>query len=165
MKLDTDTFTYIESQIKKRNQDMSKHHSRMATFPYPSKLLKERKDLALPIVCVNENVYILPGIPSLFKVLLNSLIPRLERLSGSKFYRIEIATKLSEVDIATVLTQTQEKVDALGIKIGSYPLWGKNEQGIRVVVSISGKDESKVKETSQDIIKDIQGWQVIKSHL
>lgn len=158
MKRDDATYNYIKKQMEKRNQKVTEYHARMATFPSPAQLLKERKDLPIPIVCVNNNVYILPGIPSLFKVLLDSLVPRLEKLSGSKFYRHEIATKQPETTIAHTLTEIQKQADEHGIKIGSYPVWGKHSEGIRVVVTISGKDETQVNKYSQQVIKSIEGW-------
>lgn len=165
MKVDANTYRYLEKQISKKGHVMTKHHARMATFPYPALLLLEKKDIGLPIVVVNQNIYILPGIPSLFKMLLDSLQPRLERLSGSRFYRNEIATAESEVAIADILTTAQVKADIYGIKVGSYPLWGKNIDNIRVVVNVSGKNQLKVDEISKDITIDIKGWSYNKSHL
>lgn len=165
MKVDPNTYRYLEKQISKKGHVMTKHHARMATFPYPALLLLEKKDIGLPIVVVNQNIYILPGIPSLFKMLLDSLQPRLERLSGSRFYRNEIATAESEVAIADILTTAQVKADIYGIKVGSYPLWGKNIDNIRVVVNVSGKNQLKVDEISKDITIDIKGWSYNKSHL
>ncbi|CAO3634008.1 unnamed protein product [Mucor hiemalis] len=158
MKRDSNTYNYIKKQIEKRNQKVTEYHARMATFPFPAQLLKERVDLPIPIVCVNNNVYILPGIPSLFKILLDSLVPRLEKLSGSKFYRHEIATKQSETTIAHTLAEIQTQGDKDDIKIGSYPVWGKHPEGIRVVVTISGKNEIQVNKYSQQVIKSIEGW-------
>lgn len=162
MKVDTSTYNFLQKQIVKEGQVMTKHHARMVTFPYPAELLRK---LILPVVVVNENVYILPGIPSLFKMLLDSIQPRLERLSGSKFYRNEIATAESEVTIADVLTAAQAKANEYQIRVGSYPLWGKNPENIRVIVSVSGKNQTKVDEISKEITNDIKGWSYNKSHL
>jgi molybdopterin-biosynthesis enzyme MoeA-like protein len=168
MKIDTETYNYIEKQLSKRNPaiKMTKNHARMATFPHPAKLLRERDDLKIPIVVVNDNIFILPGIPSLFKTTLGYLVPQLEKSSGSKFYRNEIATQQSEVTIADTLTATQVKADKFGIKIGSYPVWGKNAENIRVVVTVSGKDQAQVDDFSREVTREIQGWPYInKSRL
>lgn len=161
MKVDQKTYSYIEKQLSKRKNGpvkMTKNHARMVTFPHPARLLRERNDLNIPIVVVNDNIYILPGIPSLFKILLDSLVPRLKKLSNSKFYRTEIATQQSEPNIADTLTAAQLKADAFNIKIGSYPVWGKHPENVRVVVTVSGKDQVKVDEFSREITKEIQGW-------
>ncbi|GAA5817794.1 hypothetical protein MFLAVUS_011350 [Mucor flavus] len=166
MKVDDSTYNYIETQIKKRGKVMTKHHARMATFPSPAILLRERKDIQIPIVMVNQNVYILPGIPSLFKILLDSLQFKLQSLSGSRFYRTEIATSQSEVVIADTLSKAQSNADLFGIKIGSYPFWGKNVDNIRVVVNVSGKDQLKVNQITETITAEIKGWPYInKSRL
>lgn len=166
MKVDDSTYNYIETQIKKRGKAMTKHHARMATFPSPAILLRERKDIQIPIVMVNQNVYILPGIPSLFKILLDSLQFKLQSLSGSRFYRTEIATSQSEVVIADTLSKAQSNADLFGIKIGSYPFWGKNVDNIRVVVNVSGKDQLKVNQITETITAEIKGWPYInKSRL
>ncbi|KAG2212394.1 hypothetical protein INT47_001755 [Mucor saturninus] len=162
MKVDTGTYNFLEKQIANKGQTMTKHHVRMVTFPYPAELIRE---MVLPVVVVNKNVYILPGIPSLFKMLLDSIQPRLEKLSGSKFYRNEIATAASEVTMADILTAAQLKGNEYGIRVGSYPLWGKNPENIRVVVNVSGKDQSKVDELSKEITNDIKGWPYKQSRL
>ncbi|KAI9348328.1 MoaB/Mog domain-containing protein [Pilaira anomala] len=161
MKVDQMTYQYIEKQIKKGGgKEMTKHHARLATFPSPAILLRERKEIMIPIVVVNRNVYILPGIPRLFKLLMDSLQMKLQGLSGTRFYRREIATSQSEVVIADVLSVAQTKADLFGIKIGSYPIWGAvdDDDDVRVIVNVSGKDELKVNEMSDMITSQIQGW-------
>lgn len=162
MKVDNMTYDFLEKQLVKKGQTMTKHHVRMVTFPYPAELIRET---VLPVVVVNKNVFILPGIPRLFKMLLDSIQPRLEKLSGSKFYRNEIATAESEVTIADILTAAQVKGNEYGIRVGSYPLWGKNPENIRVVVNVSGKNQCKVDEISREITNDIKGWSYKKSRL
>ncbi|KAG1459298.1 hypothetical protein G6F46_005518 [Rhizopus delemar] len=156
LKLDGETYEYFEKQLEKGKLKMTKNHARMATFPYPARLLKEKRDIPIPIVVVNENIYILPGVPVLFKVLLNSLQTRLALMSGSKFYRNEIATKQTEVMIADILTEIQSQA-MNEVKIGSYPLW-KDKDGIQVIISVSGKDQLKVDKVSQEIMTKTNGW-------
>jgi molybdopterin-biosynthesis enzyme MoeA-like protein len=148
-----------------KNNGMTKHHIRMATFPHPALLLREKKELKIPVVVANRNVYILPGVPRLFKVLLDSLGSYLQKLSTSKFHRIEIATSESEVAIADVLTKAQAKADQDSIKIGSYPLWGKNDDNVKVVVSVSGKNQGRVQDIAAQLLKEMKGWYYNKSHL
>ncbi|KAI8886285.1 Molybdopterin binding protein [Backusella circina FSU 941] len=161
LKVDTMTHDYIQSQLSKmspNNNSMTKHHIRMATFPHPAILLREKKELKIPIVVVNRNIHILPGVPRLFKILLDSLGPYLQKLSTSKFYRIDIATSQAEVAIADALTKAQANADGDFIKIGSYPLWGKNEDNVNVVVSVSGKNQERVQEIAAQVLKETKGW-------
>ncbi|RCI04785.1 hypothetical protein CU098_012871 [Rhizopus stolonifer] len=129
LKVDEDTYRYFEKQLEKRKLKITKNHIRMTQFPYPAQLLRERKEIQIPIVVVNKNIHILPGVPALFKILLDSLQKRLSSMSDSKFYRNEIATKQDETAIADILADIQSK--ATEVKIGSYPLW-KDKNGIQV---------------------------------
>ncbi|ORE09452.1 Molybdopterin binding protein [Rhizopus microsporus var. microsporus] len=152
---DKDTLEFFKRQAEKRNMKWTKSHVRMATFPYPAELLREKKGIPFPIVVVNKNIHILPGVPMLFKILLDSLKPRLAVMSGSRFYRCEIATRKTEVSIAEVLADIQARSD--DAKIGSYP-FGKNQDGIQVVITVSGKEQSKVDKVTREIMEKTEGW-------
>lgn len=146
---------------------LTEPRKRMALFPHPSKILRVHKDLWVPIVVVNGNIHILPGIPKLFETLVTSLKPHLEEAMtkkqvNGKYYRMEIATKLNEGNIAPFLTSIQESVKNKHIKIGSYPKWIAGPDGEKVVVSVVGKDEASVNEISQVITKEINGWKYVK---
>lgn len=165
MRVDQETYDYIQTQLTKRNPDtaMTKFHARMATFPHPATLMRELPNIKIPIVVVHDNIYILPGIPSLFQLLLNSLKPKLQAMSKSAgFHRREIATASPEVSIASILSDfhTQD------VKIGSYPMW--NNDKIRVVVTVSGQDQSQVNAIADKLTDAIHGWSytsALKSHL
>ncbi|KAI9478547.1 MAG: MoaB/Mog domain-containing protein, partial [Benjaminiella poitrasii] len=152
LKMDETTYELI---MNRSNHKLTTEQARqLATFPYPAVLLRENKNLLIPIAVVNDNIYVLPGIPALFQLLLDSLR---SRLSQDKFYfRLEVATEQPEMAIADILRRIQQEVSQ--VKIGSYPVWQeKKDSKTRVVVTITGQDESKVKETSQLIQKEIQG--------
>lgn len=155
MKVDQETYDYIQKQLIKRNPNtvMTKFHARMATFPHPAILLRELPNIKIPTVVVHDNVYILPGIPSLFQLLLNSLKPKLQAMSQSAgFHRREIATASPEVSIAGILSDfhTQD------VKIGSYPMW--NNDKIKVIVTVSGQDRSQVNAIADKLTGAIHGW-------
>ncbi|CAO3668927.1 unnamed protein product [Rhizopus stolonifer] len=147
----------ISSKERIPDWELTEARKRMALFPEPSIKLRSDKTFWVPVVVVNKNIHILPGIPRLFEGLMNSLKPHFQQLVGDqkRYYRLQVATKLGEGDIAPFLTQVQDKVK--DIKIGSYPKWGL-ENGVRVVVSIVGKDHDQVEITSQEIMKGIEGW-------
>ncbi|CAO3665013.1 hypothetical protein G6F70_005199 [Rhizopus microsporus] len=155
LKTDKDTLEFFKRQAEKRNMKWTKSHVRMATFPYPAELLREKKGIPFPVVVVNKNIHVLPGVPMLFKILLDSLKPRLAVISGSRFYRCEIATRKTEVSIAEVLADIQARSD--DAKIGSYP-FGKNQDGIQVVITVSGKEQSKVDNITREIMEKTEGW-------
>ncbi|EPB82109.1 hypothetical protein HMPREF1544_11145 [Mucor circinelloides 1006PhL] len=165
MKVDQETYDYIQKQLSRRNPNtaMTKFHARMATFPHPATLLRELPNIKIPIVVVHDNIYILPGIPSLFQLLLDSLKPKLQAMSQSVgFYRREIATASSEVSIAEILSRLHTQ----DIKIGSYPVW--NNDKIKVIVTVSGQDVSQVNAIADKLTDAIHGWPYTsapKSHL
>ena len=77
----------------------------MATLP----------DLWLPLVSM-KNIFILPGVPSLFEMLLN---PVLSRYEGQPRHSAAVGTQMAEGDLAEVLEKAIEKWP--DVIIGSYP--------------------------------------------
>ncbi|KAI8331102.1 MoaB/Mog domain-containing protein [Blakeslea trispora] len=148
LRTDQDTYDYIKLQTEKRGQKITKYHSAMATFPYPAQLLRVAK---IPVVVV-KNVYILPGIPRLFELLVDLLKPSLK--STTQFYRYQIATDKPETMVAGILSRFQkEKADHFGIKIGSYPVWGQH-----LIITVSGQDKERVLSIRQALMEAIGGW-------
>ncbi|KAI9269219.1 putative molybdopterin binding domain-containing protein [Phascolomyces articulosus] len=161
LKLDNDTYERVQSMLNKRKITQRKGYERLAIFPYPAELLRPQQSFLIPVVIVNQNVYILPGIPRLFQLLVESLKPHLQQLSLKKlgkhisgFSRMDIATKKSEGAIASILTTIQARYDDL--KIGSYPLMGNKD--ISVVISVVGKNHDAVESVAQEIAEEIDGW-------
>jgi molybdopterin-biosynthesis enzyme MoeA-like protein len=109
--------------------DESRDTSKQFLFPHD--------DLWVPIAVVNGNVHILPGVPRLFERLLDGLkpliIPRLVDPEGKGTHRIIISTPLAESAVAPFLTQLAAKVEPKGIKVGSYPRWGKKRNTVTLV--------------------------------
>lgn len=131
---------------------------RMVELPYDEKRPDEEQvvfvadDLWVPINVVNGNVHILPGIPRLFEKLLTglkpNLLPRLTDPEGKSVHRILFSTPLPESEVAEYLTELSGKVESKGIKVGSYPRWGKS----RNTVTLVGKD----KEFMESLVKEVE---------
>src|SRR5436190_18086387 len=98
---------------------------RMALFPSKAEVLFPAKDLWVPVVIVNRNIFILPGVPRLFTGLLSSLKPIIAPLvpPGRRQHRLVVSTCEPESSIAPFLTELQKRVAHKGIKVGSYPKW------------------------------------------
>lgn len=139
---------------------------RMVELPLDEKRDMEKQvlfvdeELWVPVACVNGNVHILPGVPRLFEKLLDGLkeklLPRLEDPEKSKMNRIMISTPMSESAVAGYLTELQERVDAKGVKVGSYPRWGKSTNTVTLV----GKDMEFLESLVDDVVKNVQGHRV-----
>ncbi|KAL0091122.1 MoaB/Mog domain-containing protein [Phycomyces blakesleeanus] len=167
LELDLETCKQMEEKSSHiKDWVLNDARKRMAIFPKPSKLIRTSPELWVPIVVVNENIHVLPGIPRLFERLIHSLQPHLislieaktGRSTPEKYHRIQIATAQPEGKIAQCLTAAQNQVKDYNIKIGSYPKWGQDSHGTRVVVSIVGKDEKAVQALAKDISDQIEGW-------
>lgn len=119
-----------------------------------SQVLFVDDSLWVPINVVNGNIHILPGIPRLFSQLLEGLkphlTPRLADPAGKGIYRILFSTTKAESEVAGYLTKLARRVGSRGIKVGSYPRWGRTRNSVTLV----GRDiefmESLVPEVEQN---------------
>jgi len=100
-------------------------------------VLFPNEELWVPVSVVNGNVHILPGIPRIFETLLDGLkpylMPRLTHPEGKGIHRILISTPMAESAVAPYLTELAEKVEPKGVKVGSYPRWGKSRNTVTLV--------------------------------
>ncbi|SGZ55105.1 CIC11C00000004683 [Sungouiella intermedia] len=104
---------------------------RMATFPLSSgsvSVLKTFPDseLWVPVVAINDQVYVLPGVPELFKKLMTSLAPVIKpRVVLKEYRRYFVSTSSNESNMAPFLSSLQnrcdEKYGVQQVKVGSYP--------------------------------------------
>ncbi|KXT12095.1 hypothetical protein AC579_1871 [Pseudocercospora musae] len=139
---------------------------RMIQLPYDKDLKDEDQvifvsdDLWVPISVVNGNIHILPGIPRLFEQMLTGLkpriLPRLVDPEGKGVYRILFSTPLAESEVAEYLTGLQKQVDEKGVKVGSYPRWGKP----RNTVTLVGKDKEYMDSLVPEVEKGVKGRRV-----
>ena len=117
-------------------------------------------DLWVPISVVNGNIHILPGVPRLFEKLLEGLkprlVPRLTDPEGKGVYRLLISTPMAESAVATYLTELAARVEPKGIKVGSYPRWGKKRNSVTLV----GRDKALLDSLVPEVEKNVQGVRV-----
>lgn len=109
-------------------------------------------DLWVPVARINGNVHILPGVPRLFEKLIDGMTPTLkDRLvkDDQGLYRIKFSTPLPESEVAGYLTELAGRVGDKGIKVGSYPRWGKRSN----TVTITGRD----KDLMEGLVTEIEG--------
>ncbi|KAI2076037.1 hypothetical protein LOZ37_003333 [Ophidiomyces ophidiicola] len=133
-----------------------------ATRPLAEQSLFVDDDLWIPVSIVHGNVYILPGVPSLFERLLLRLkpvlLPKLIDPEGKGIHRFLFATPLYESTVAPYLTELAERVAPRGLKVGSYPRWGKK----RNTVTLVGTDLEYMESLVGEIEKNVQGRRVMK---
>lgn len=139
---------------------------RMAQLPTDSNIPDEeqvlfvKEDLWVPISVVNGNIHILPGVPRIFETLLEGMkpriLPRLKDPEGRGMYRMLFSTPLAESEVAEYLTELASKVEPKGVKVGSYPRWGKN----RNVVTLVGSDREYMDSLVAEVAKGVKGMRV-----
>jgi hypothetical protein len=136
---------------------------RMVNLPFDpkrdpaSQALFVDESLWVPISVVNGNIHILPGIPRLFEALLEGIKPVLApRLTNTEYYRILFSTPLPESSAAAYLTELSNKVEPNGVKVGSYPRWGKKSN----TVTLTGKNKEYMESLVPEIEKAINGRRV-----
>ena len=139
---------------------------RMIELPYDKNIADEdqvifaAEDLWVPISVVNGNVHIFPGIPRLFEKMLTGLkpqlLPRLTDPEGKGIYRILFSTPQAESEVAGFLTELSSKTEPKGVKVGSYPRWGKS----RNVVTLVGRDKDFMESLVSEVEKGVDGRRV-----
>ena len=125
-----------------------------------SQVLFVDENLWVPISVVNGNIHILPGVPRLFTQLLDGLkphlLPRLTDPEGKGVFRLLFSTPLAESAVAAYLSELATKVEPKGIKVGSYPRWGKK----RNTVTLVGRDKEFMESLIPEVEKRTNGVKV-----
>lgn len=139
---------------------------RMVELPLDDKVADEEQvvfvneTLWVPVAVVNGNVHILPGVPRLFEAMLDGLkprlLPRLTDPEGKGVLRILISTPLAESAVAGYLTELAAKTEPRGVKVGSYPRWGKDHNTVTLV----GRDREFMEGLVGEVEKAVQGRRV-----
>ncbi|KFY26280.1 hypothetical protein V491_01372 [Pseudogymnoascus sp. VKM F-3775] len=114
------------------------------------------EDLWVPVTCVGGNVHVLPGVPKLFERLLLGLGELYADRLGEEISRVMISTPMSESAVAPYLEKLQSSVEDKGVKVGSYPRWGKGSNTVTLV----GKDKAFLESLVAEVEKNVQGKRV-----
>jgi len=94
-----------------------------------------------------ENVFCLPGVPSILKSMLGGLQNRI--IGGEPILSHTISLRTVESEIAKSLTDVQD--NNKGLEIGSYPFFQAGKLGVSIV--IRSEDQTKINKCSKEIIK------------
>ena len=94
-----------------------------------------------------ENVFCLPGVPSILKSMLGGLTNSI--VGGEPILSLTISLKTVESEIADSLTKVQN--DNLDVEIGSYPFFQAGKLGVSIV--IRSEDQSKINNCNSQILE------------
>ena len=84
------------------------------------------------------------------------LLPRLTDPEGKGVHRILLSTPLPESEVAGYLTELAAKVESRGIKVGSYPRWGKS----RNTVTLVGRDQEFMESLVPEVEENVKGKRI-----
>jgi len=97
-----------------------------------------------------ENVFCLPGVPSILKSMLGGLKNRI--VGGEPILSKTISLRTVESEIAKSLTKVQENNQ--DVEIGSYPFFQAGKLGVSIV--IRSEDQSKIDSCNSQILKFVE---------
>lgn len=110
-----------------KSGDLNEARKRMARIPLGATLIKNQTSAAPGFQL--ENVFVMAGVPSIMRTMLEDVAPRLSR--GHVVHAATIAARIGEGTIATPLAQVQR--DHPDVAIGSYPYYEADGFGVQLV--------------------------------
>ena len=102
-----------------------------------------------------ENVFCLPGVPSILKSMLGGLKNKI--VGGDPILSHTISLKTVESEIANSLTNVQD--NNKDVEIGSYPFFQAGKLGVSIV--IRSEDQSKIDNCNSQILKFVNKQKII----
>ena len=145
--------------LERKIRDFSGEHInearlKMAEVPDGTELIFEG-DLDFPTICV-ENIYILPGIPELFRA---KFLAIRSRFAVDPFYLRVVYTRAAESSIAGYLNRTLQAFPAL--QLGSYPKL--SDPAYRVRVTLESKDAEYVNRAFDHLLGQLPAEMVVRT--
>ncbi len=108
---------------------------RMAEAPAGRRLFTSENPRFPVLEC--DGIFMLPGVPELFKMQLESVLPM---LPGKPVYLRQLFLSVGEVEIAAVVDAVAK--ERPHVALGSYPTWGKNvDHQVRLTVEHESESE------------------------
>ena len=127
---------------------------RMADMPAGSRLISET-GLRWPVLAT-ENVFILPGVPELFRSKFEAIR---ELFRAEPFYTAAIYTREDEFDIAPRLNDVA--ANHPGVEIGSYPNFTSDEY--RVKITIESKESDQVESARRALLDSLDPGSLVRT--
>ena len=142
-KIHEEAFKILEAYYKPG--EFNKGRQKMVMMPEKAKLILNPTSGA-PGFNV-ENVYCLPGVPSILKSMLGAL--KNEIVGGKPILSHTISLRTVESEIADSLTQVQ--IRNKEVEIGSYPFFHAGKLGVSIV--LRSENQSKIDSCNLEILK------------
>jgi len=127
-----EAYSILEEYYGKKKFNVGR--KRMAMIPSKAKLILNPSSGAPGFIV--ENVYCLPGVPSILKSMLSGLNNRIK--GGKKILSKTITLNTVESEIARPLGKVQNKYE--DVEIGSYPFFKQGKAGVSIVLRSTDKN-------------------------
>ena len=142
-KIHKEAFSILETYYKPG--EFSEGRQKMVWMPQNAELILNPTSGA-PGFSV-ENVFCLPGVPSILKSMLGGLKNKI--VGGKPILSQTISLKTVESEIANSLSKVQDQNE--DVEIGSYPFFQAGKLGVSIV--IRSEDQSKIDNCNSQILK------------
>jgi len=127
-----EAYQLLENYYGSKNFNIGR--KKMTMMPAKAKLILNPASAAPGFIV--DNVYCLPGVPSILKSMLGGLNNKI--IGGKKIYSETVNIKTVESEIASPLEKTQKKYR--NVEIGSYPFFKNGNIGVSIVIRSSEKN-------------------------
>ena len=132
--------------------EFNEGRQKMAWMPENAKLILNPTSGAPG--CNVENVFSLPGVPSILKSMLGGLTNSI--VGGEPIKSLTISLRTVESEIAKSLTDVQNK--NTDVEIGSYPFFKAGKLGVAIV--LRSTDKNKIEFCKSEIIKFVKDKEI-----
>lgn len=130
-------------------------HLRMAELPEGAELVHS-DTIPWPVLRI-ENVYVLPGVPEIFRLKFELVRDRLGR--DAPFVSRAIYTRCDEGEIAALLERVERAHP--GVAIGSYPRFRDPDYSVKL--TFDGRDEARVREALEACLRELPPDKVVRA--
>ncbi|MFK8000039.1 MAG: competence/damage-inducible protein A [Polyangiales bacterium] len=141
----------LEAMLRKHNEEkgyaVTDAHLRMADIIEGCRFLRT-PDMRWPTLVV-ENVYVLPGVPEIFRMKIPLI--RAELDEGQRLHSFPVFTRQREGEIAALLEELEGRFE--GVQVGSYLSWDSELYSVKV--TFDGLDEAAAKAASDEFVAAI----------
>lgn len=115
-------------------EDFNDSRKKMAMIPVGATLIDNPISAAPGFIY--ENVYVMAGVPSIFRAMIDSTVPTLK--GGDPILAVSVSTHITEGNVADGLGKIQDEFD--DVDIGSYPYMRNGRLGTSLVVRGTNQD-------------------------
>lgn len=144
----------IVEHRRRQGKETTDAHLRMADIVEGSRLVRN-DEMRWPTVVV-ENVYVLPGVPEVFRLKFEAL--KVELAGDSAFATVAVYTRCDEGEIAVQLEELEAAFP--GVQIGSYPVW--NTEEYRTKITFDASDAPTAERAANAFVETLTAEQFVR---